>query len=91
MFAFPIEANTKASVLEITGLDLEMNDNNNYEVVNLTFMGPAENKGMDFYDEVTKIEISTLDRPPKEYIYLLGFLVLFLVLYSQRKQLSKTV
>ena len=89
MFAFPIDSNTKASVLEISGLELERNDNNNFEVVNLTFMGPAEQIGMDFYDEVTRIEVSSLDRPAKEYVYLIGLFVLFLILYSQKRRIAK--
>ena len=89
MFAFPIDSNTKASVLEISGLELERNDNNNFEVVNLTFMGPAEQIGMDFYDEVTRIEVSSLDRPAKEYVYLIGLFVLLLTLYSQKRRISK--
>ena len=90
MFVFPIESNTKASVLEISGLELEKNDNNNFEVVNLVFMGPAEQKGMDFFDEVTRIEISSLDRPAKEYVYLVGLLVLLLTFYSQRRRITKS-
>ena len=90
MFVFPIEPNTKASVLEISGLELEKNDNDNFEVVNLVFMGPAEQKGMDFFDEVTRIEISSLDRPAKEYVYLVGLLVLLLTLYSQRRRITKS-
>ena len=90
MFVFPIEPNTKASVLEISGLELEKNDNDNFEVVNLVFMGPAEQKGMDFFDEVTRIEISSLDRPAKEYVYLVGLLVLLLTFYSQRRQITKS-
>ena len=90
MFVFPIEPNTKASVLEISGLELEKNDNNNFEVVNLVFMGPAEQKGMDFFDEVTRIEISSLDRPAKEYVYLVGLLVLLLTFYSQRRRITKS-
>ena len=89
MFVFPIEPNTKASVLEISGLELEKNDNDNFEVVNLVFMGPAEQKGMDFFDEVTRIEISSLDRPAKEYVYLVGLLVLLLTFYSQRRRITK--
>ena len=89
MFVFPIEPNTKASVLEISGLELEKNDNDNFEVVNLVFMGPAEQKGMDFFDEVTRIEISSLDRPAKEYVYLVGLLVLLLTFYSQRRRMTK--
>ena len=90
MFVFPIEPNTKASVLEISGLELEKNDNDNFEVVNLVFMGPAEQKGMDFFDEVTRIEISSLDRPAKEYVYLVGLLVLLLTFYSQRRRIAKS-
>ena len=90
MFVFPIEPNTKASVLEISGLELEKNDNDNFEVVNLVFMGPAEQKGMDFFDEVTRIEISSLDRPAKEYVYLVGLLVLLLTFYSQRRRMTKS-
>ena len=89
MFVFPIEPNTKASVLEISGLELEKNDNDNFEVVNLVFMGPAEQKGMDFFDEVTRIEISSLDRPAQEYVYLVGLLVLLLTFYSQRRRMTK--
>ena len=90
MFVFPIEPNTKASVLEISGLELEKNDNDNFEVVNLVFMGPAEQKGMDFFDEVTRIEINSLDRPAKEYVYLVGLLVLLLTFYSQRRRMTKS-
>ena len=90
MFVFPIEQNTKASVLEISGLELEKNDDDNFEVVNLVFMGPAEQKGMDFFDEVTQIEISSLDRPAKEYVYLVGLLVLLLTFYSQRRRMTKS-
>ena len=50
-------------------------------------MGAGEEKGIRFYDEVNKIEISSLDRPPKEYVYIFGLLLLFLTLYSQRKRI----
>ena len=45
-------------------------------------MGEAEEKGMDFYDEITRIEISSLNRPAKEYVYLIGLLTLFIVFIS---------
>ena len=90
MFVFPIEPNTKASVLEISGLELEKNDNDNFEVVNLVFTGPAEQKGMSFFDEVTRIEINSLDRPAKEYVYLVGLLFLLLTFYSQRRRITKS-
>ena len=65
-------------------------ENDNLEVVNLVFMGPAEQKGMDFFDEVTRIEINSLDRPAKEYVYLVGLLVLLLTFYSQRRLITKS-
>ena len=88
MFAFLIDPGSTVSVLDLTGLELEKNATNNYDVVNLTYMGAAEKKGIEFYDEVTHMEISSIDRPKKEYIYIFGILLLSLVLYSQKKQLS---
>ena len=54
-------------------------------------MGPAEKKGIQFYDEITKIEISSLDRPAKEYIYLFGMCLLMFIIYNQRKRIKKSV
>jgi len=87
MFAFLVEAKTSKSVLQLTGIELEKNSNNNFDVVNLEFMGPGEKKGMDFYDEVTKLEINSLDRPPKEIVYIFGLIILGLVLFNQRRRL----
>ena len=87
MFAFLVEAKTNKSVLQLTGIELEKNSNDNFDVVNLEFMGPGEKKGMDFYDEVTKLEINSLDRPPKEIVYIFGLIILGLVLFNQRRRL----
>ena len=88
MFAFLVEPKTTTSVLQLTGIELEKNTSENYDVVNLDFMGPGEQKGMDFYDEVTKLEISSLDRPAKEIVYIFGLLILGLVLFNQRRRLQ---
>ena len=88
MFAFLVEPKTTTSVLQLTGIELEKNTSDNYDVVNLDFMGPGEQKGMDFYDEVTKLEISSLDRPAKEIVYIFGLLILGLVLFNQRRRLK---
>jgi len=88
MFAFPIEPSS-TSLAEITGLEIEKNSNNNFEVVNLSFMGPAEEIGMDFYDEITKIEVSSISRPPKEYIYIFGLLLLALTYVSQKRRIKR--
>ena len=88
MFAFPIEPSS-TSLAEITGLEIEKNSNNNFEVVNLSFMSPAEETGMDFYDEITKIEVSSISRPPKEYIYIFGLLLLALTYASQKRRVKR--
>ena len=88
MFAFEIEPNLKTSITDLIGLELEKNKNNNYDVVNMEYMGEGEKIGIQFYDEITKLEISSVDRPPKEYIYLFGILLLMLTLFSQKKRLK---
>tara|TARA_B100000579_G_scaffold421167_1_gene421677 strand:+ start:1528 stop:3879 length:2352 start_codon:yes stop_codon:yes gene_type:complete len=88
MFAFPITPSS-LSLSEITGLEIEKNENNNFEVVNLDFMGPGEEIGMQFYDEITKIEISSINRPAKEYIYIFGFLLLIITYLSQKHKIRK--
>ena len=88
MFAFMIEPNTTTSILERVGLELEKNDSDNYDVVNLDYMGAGEKKGIKFYDEVTKLEISSLDRINKEYVYIFGFLLLLLTIVSQKRRLK---
>ncbi len=89
MFAFEIEPKANENILNITGLELQGNDKNNLEIVNLNYNSPAEKIGMYFYDEITRIEISSIDRPKKEYIYILGFLLLFSVILSQSYYLRK--
>ena len=88
MFAFMIDPKTTTSVLDLIGLELEKNDNDNFDVVNLNYMGSGEKKGIQFYDEVTKMEISTLDRINKEYVYIFGFLLLLLTIVSQKRRLN---
>ncbi len=91
MFAFMINPNTTISVIDLVGLELEKNDNDNYDVVNLNYMGAGEKKGIQFYDEVTKMEISTLDRINKEYVYIFGFLLLLLTIVSQQRRLKRNI
>ena len=89
MFAFMIKPQTSTSVHELTGLELEKNDNNNYDVINMSFMGAGEKKGIQFYEKITRMEISTLDRPKKEYTYLFGLFLLLLTIYFQARRLKK--
>ena len=92
MFAFLVNPNTTTSILDLTGLELEKNNNNKYDVVNLNYMGAAETKGMQFYDEVTRMEISSLDRPKKEYVYIFGLFLLFLtIIFYKEDKLPKVI
>ena len=68
--------------------NLEKNENDYYDVVNMEYMGEGEKIGIQFYDEVTKLEISSIDRPAKEYIYLFGLLLVMLTLFSQKRRLK---
>ena len=85
MFAFQIEPGANKNIPDLVGIELETNKNDNFDVVNLGFNSPAENRGMDFYDEITRIEISAVNRPPKEYVYIIAFILLLLITYSQHK------
>ena len=48
-------------------------------------MGIAEKKGIKFYDEITKIDLSSDQRLPKELVYIFGLLMLSIVIYTQKK------
>ena len=85
MFAFQIQPNANKNIPDLVGIELEKNKNDNFDVVNLGFNSPAEKRGMDFYDEITRIEISSIDRPAKEYVYIFAFILLLLITYSQRR------
>ena len=85
MFAFQIEPGLNKNIPDLIGIELEENKNDNFDVVNLSYNGDAEKRGMDFYDEITRIEVSSIDRPAKEYVYIIAFILLLLVTYSQRR------
>ena len=89
LFAFEIDQVSSKSISEFIGVETEINADGFRDIVNLDYNGLAEIKGLDFYDEITKIEIDNLNRPKKEYVYLLAFGVLFIVLYSQRRRMKK--
>lgn len=76
LFVFPIYSDSQISITDLTGLELKKSSSGSFEVSNIEFMGSAEKKGIQFFDEITAVEISSTTRPSKEYIYLLGLLVL---------------
>ena len=85
LYAFKIPKNKEIYLQKYLGLELSKNKNNNLEVVSTKFMGIAEKKGLIFYDEITKIDLNTDQRPPKELVYVLGLLMLFFVIFTQKK------
>ena len=89
MFAFLVEPGASVSVLDLTGLELQKNESNNYDVINLIYMGAGEKKGIEFYDEITHMEISSVDRPKKEFVYFFGIFLLLLIIYLQKRQLRE--
>ena len=52
--------------LDLTGIELEKNESNNFEVVNLSFMGPAEKKGVEF-DDIKNQILKILDDNKAKY------------------------
>jgi hypothetical protein len=55
-------------------------------VQNLSYLSPAEVKGIDYYDVVTDIEVQALDRPQREWAFIPAFLLIALVWLNQRRR-----
>ena len=85
LFAFEIPENKEIFVFDYIGVELSKNKLGHYEVLNTGFMSIAEKRGIKFYDEITKIDINTVERPPKEIIYIFGLFALGLILFTQKK------
>ncbi len=90
LFVFPIESDRIKSVLEITQIEVTKTETDTLEITNLTFMGEGEKRGLNFYDEITKLEISSDHQPAKEFIYILGLALLLLVILIQKRRIRLT-
>ena len=86
LFAFEVEENLTTSIENFVGIETELNDRGNLDVINLEFMGVAEQRGLIFYDEITSVQIGNPDRPNKEWVYLFGFLLLSFVILNQKRR-----
>ncbi len=86
LFTFEIPKNEEISLTNFVGVEVSKNIRGNLEISNTKFTGMAEKRGIKFYDEITKIEINEVDRPPKEIIYLFGLIALGMVFFLQKKK-----
>tara|TARA_B100001113_G_scaffold324148_1_gene295590 strand:- start:207 stop:614 length:408 start_codon:yes stop_codon:yes gene_type:complete len=86
LFAFKVEEDLITSIENFVGIETELNDLGNLDIINLDFMGVAEQRGLNFYDQITSVQIGNLDRPNKEWVYLFGFLLLCLVILNQQRR-----
>ena len=84
LFVIPPESMANGDSLnERLGISVEQEEGRGLLVNNLQFNGPAELAGLTFGDNIDEIDIAELDRPAKEWVYILGFLVLGVVILTQ--------
>ena len=88
LFTFPVDINSTKSILDIAEIEVSKTADKKLEISNLTFMGEGEKRGLDFYDEITGIDISSDFQPPKEFIYILGLFLLSMTIISQKRRLK---
>ena len=84
LFVIPPESMAVGEGLsERLGVSVEPEEGRGHRVSNLQFNGPAELAGVTFGDNIDEIDIAEPDRPAKEWVYILGFLVLGGVVLTQ--------
>lgn len=71
------------------GASLTKKENGRLTVSNTIFNGAGEKAGLTFGDYITNVDIEQLERPAKEWIYPIGFLILALVFVIQRNNLKQ--
>ena len=93
----PLEgaSETQLNLSDRAGLTVEAESDSLY-VSNIVYKGLAETSGVTFGDLVTGVEVEVDDRPAKEWVYLLGFFVLGMVIFyqqikSRRNKITTTV
>ena len=73
----------RQNLADRVGVSAERDTGDRLLVTNTQFNGPAEKAGVTFGDYITAIDAEQLDRPAKEWIYPLGFMLLGLVIFLQ--------
>jgi len=85
LFAFPANS-TGAFSAESLGMTLAYEDQEGWVVQNLSYLSAAEAVGIDYYDEVTAVDVQTSNRPPREWAFVPAFLLIALVWLNQRRR-----
>jgi len=70
------------------GLELT-EDEGKLIVENIEFGGAAEKQQIDFDFEISSVQVKNLDRPAKQWFYILGIGLLALVWFSQKARIRK--
>jgi len=85
LFVFPANVAGTLSAEDL-GMSLAYTEQDGWFVQNLSYLSPAEVKGIDYYDAVTDIEVQALDRPQREWAFIPAFLLIALVWLNQRRR-----
>ena len=85
LFAFPANS-AGAFSAESLGMTLAYEEQEGWVVQNLSYLSPAEAVGIDYYDEVTAVDVQTSNRPPREWAFVPAFLLIALVWLNQRRR-----
>jgi hypothetical protein len=80
----------EGATFESYGVALAPFDEGRYEVVDVAFMGAAENAGATWGDLVTGVQVETYGQPPKEWFYLLGLFLIGVVLALQWPRMKRS-
>jgi hypothetical protein len=67
-------------------MTLAYEEQEGWVVQNLSYLSPAEAVGIDYYDEVTAVDVQTSNRPPREWAFVPAFLLIALVWLNQRRR-----
>ena len=77
-----------ARLKDAAGLELK-EDDGKLIIDNLVFGGVAEKQKLDFDWEIASVKVENTDRPAKQWMYLLGLILLALVWFSQKARVRK--
>ncbi|MDC0039239.1 TRAP transporter permease [Gammaproteobacteria bacterium] len=90
LFVFESETAGSSSAKAL-GITLNKNQVGRWQVNNLTFMGRAEEAGIDFGDYVSAIDIEEIDRLHPKWIYLVALVMLLVIVSGQLRRRGESL